>query len=191
MSAGVRLFLVRHGESTWNERGILQGQTMEVPLTERGRRQAVAAAERLAGLTRPAPRIITSDQHRAVETATIIAGRLGGGVERTPLLREQALGELEGRPTASLEAQPVPEGFDISEVAWGGGESLLQVHRRLTRLVERLRAATGERDLVLVSHGDTLRVLLAVLDGRDHRQVAWTPFDNGEVRMVRAPLVGH
>lgn len=176
--AGVpTVHLVRHGQSSWNVERRLQGQTAHPPLTALGRDQALRAAERLAGIDAP---IISSDLVRARETAEIIAA--GRPVRIDERLREQALGDLEGRLTSELSAQPV-EG-EISEVRWGGGESLQDVYARLADFF-----AEYEGDLILVTHGDTLRVALALLDGRTHRDVDWAPIPNGAVvsrtRVVR------
>ena len=174
------LHLVRHGQSTWNLERRLQGQRMDVPLTDLGRAQARDAARALADAALTA--VVTSDQLRAVQTAEVIAAAAGLPVRTTPLLREQGLGSLEGLRYDDLAVEPVPDGQHISEVRWGGGESVEQVHARLRRFVSHLRASHApDARLALVSHGDTLRVLLAVLEGRGHRDVEWVEFGNGQV----------
>lgn len=155
---------------------------MWVPLTALGYAQAHAAAQALVGARVSA--VLSSDQTRAVSTAKVIALRLGVPLELTAELREQALGELEGRSYDELVPEAVAEGAAISEIRWGGGESVADVHTRLSGFV-----ASRERswldEVVLVSHGDTLRILLAVLAGRSHREVDWADeFANGEVRTV-------
>ena len=103
----------------WNVEGRLQGQTMDVPLTETGFIEAAHAAAEL--MDRPLRAVRTSDQLRAVQTANLVAARHDLTPEPTVLLREQSLGELEGRLASELTEQPVPDGQDISEVRWGGG----------------------------------------------------------------------
>ena len=180
------LHLLRHGESTWNAQRRLQGQTMGVPLTELGRQQAQAAAAELASV--PLAAVWSSDQVRAVQTADIIAAPHQLTPRLTPLLREQALGSLAGRLTSELTPEPVPEGQHISEVRWGGGESLADVAVRLRVLLDELRVAHAPDDqVVLVSHGDALRVLLALLDGRTHREVDWVPLPNCGVHVRNLP----
>lgn len=180
----MELYLVRHGESTWNVEGRLQGQTMHVPLTALGESQAARAAEELMG--KGVVALWSSDQLRAQQTARIIGERLGVSPRWTALLREQGLGELEGKLAEELQPEPTPPGQHISEVAWGGGESIRDVHRRLQELCVLLRDEHRPGDRVaLVSHGDTIRVLLAVLQGRGHRDVDWVPIANGSVTRVR------
>ena len=177
-----RVHLVRHGESTWNREGRVQGQAAHPPLTERGRAQAEAAAEVVAArVVGPVDVVWSSDLVRAVQTAEAVADRLGASVRTDPALREQALGDLEGRRSAELVAEPTPSGLHVSEVRWGGGESVADVHARLTAFMSAL-PASDERDIVVVTHGDALRVTLAVLDGRGHRDVSWDePVPNGGV----------
>ena len=174
------LHLVRHGQSTWNLERRLQGQRMDVPLTSLGRAQADGAALALADV--PLAAVVTSDQLRALQTAEAIAAPRGVPTHRTPLLREQALGALEGLTYDELTAEPVPDGQHISEIRWGGGESVRDVHARLTTFVALLRDTHAPgAELALVSHGDTLRILLAVLEGRGHREVEWVEFANGQI----------
>jgi len=168
------LVLVRHGESTANRDHLVPGRLLDVELTDLGVQQAHLAAERVCGLARGQVRVVSSDAQRAHKTAAMIASRLGGTIDSTELLREQYLGDLEGRPVCELTAEPVPAGFDISEVNWGGGESIAQVHRRMRRLLDELAGWPNlPQTVVLVGHGHAFAVLLAVLAGRGHRDVDW------------------
>ncbi len=115
--------LVRHGQSTWNVEGRLQGQTVHPELTERGRREAAEAAALLRARcpgTGEDVGLICSDLVRAAQTAAVIGQVLGVSVEQDVALREQGLGVLEGRLTKELVPEPTPEGLDITEVRWGG-----------------------------------------------------------------------
>ena len=96
----VRILLIRHGQSTWNELGKWQGQ-QNPPLTEQGRRQAHAAAEALGDIIG----IAASDLDRAAETARIIATERGLPAPLTfPALRERAAGPWEGLTRSEIEA---------------------------------------------------------------------------------------
>lgn len=85
------IWWMRHGQSTWNVLDRMQGQTAHPPLTDLGREQVAAAAERLtdAGITR----VLTSPAVRARQSAEIVAERLGIAVEIEPLLVEKGLDE--------------------------------------------------------------------------------------------------
>ena len=87
--------LVRHGQSTWNVEGRLQGQTVHPELTERGRREAAEAAALLRARcpgTGEDVGLICSDLVRAAQTAAVIGQVLGVSVEQDVALREQGLG---------------------------------------------------------------------------------------------------
>ncbi|MFC7491873.1 MULTISPECIES: histidine phosphatase family protein [unclassified Knoellia] len=184
----LQLHLVRHGQSSWNVEGRLQGQTAHPELTDLGRAQSAAAAdllaERIAGTGTVA--VVSSDLVRARQTAAVIAAALGVAVANDRDLREQSLGELEGRLTSELTAEGVPDGLHVSEVRWGGGESLADVHRRLASPIARAHGAPHDH-VVWVTHGDTMRVALARLEGRTHREVEWVPITNGAVVTVTVP----
>ncbi len=88
---------LRHGQSTWNAAGRLQGHTAHPPLTELGRAQAQQAAEQLAVLD--IARIVTSPAVRARQTACLVGRHLGLEVRVDPRLIEQGLAE----PAAHVE----------------------------------------------------------------------------------------
>ena len=151
---------------------------MDIPLTAIGREQARAVADSLRKIRLAS--ILTSDQLRARQTAAAIAAHHPDlSPESRTELREQSLGVLEGRLARDLAPEPVPEGQHIADIRWGGGESLGDVAKRLHLLLEESPERFAEGDeVVIVSHGDTLRVLLALLDGRTHREVSWVSIDN-------------
>jgi probable phosphoglycerate mutase len=176
--------LVRHGQSTWNLQHRVQGQRDEPALTVLGRRQAVDAARELVG-ARPA-RLLTSDLTRATQTAEIIGHALGLTPIPTPLLREQALGDLEG--LTSQEASARLAGVDLSDPAVrnSGGESRHDVAARIAALLASpLVGDLDETDeIVLVSHGDTIRIAIAVLLGENQAAAPWRSIENGSVSTV-------
>lgn len=185
----VRVHLVRHGQSTWNREGRLQGQTIHPTLTELGRSQASAAATTLRGIVDGPAVLWSSDLVRAAQTAAVIGARLGLPVKHDEALREQFLGRLEGRLVRDLRPQPTPPGRHVGEIRWGGGESTADVHRRVGRFLAReLGGATLRRrgipHLVVVSHGDTIRAARAWLLGRDYRDLDWSEVPNGSVTSV-------
>jgi probable phosphoglycerate mutase len=176
--------LVRHGESTWNLRHLVQGQRTEPALTELGRRQAVDAAQRL-GCARPV-RLLTSDLTRATQTAGIIGDAVRLTPIRTAFLREQGLGELEGLTTQDASARLADVDLADPAVRYSGGESRLDVARRIAALLTGpLLGGLGPSDeVVMVSHGDTIRVAVAVLLGEDLAQAPWRTVENGSVITV-------
>jgi probable phosphoglycerate mutase len=179
------VYLVRHGQSQWNLSRLTQGQTAHPPLTELGRSQSAAAAELIAadleGSGLAAERLVSSDLTRAAQTAAIIGRRLHLPVESDSRLREQHLGELEGR--SYEETWAAAEAFDWSDPTRpiAGGESLMDVYERMAAVLEEVHPA-GAR--VLVSHGDAIRAALAHLDGVKPHEAAWVEVPNGAVARV-------
>ncbi|HSY15590.1 MAG TPA: histidine phosphatase family protein [Jatrophihabitantaceae bacterium] len=171
------IHLVRHGQSEWNALRRVQGQTMDVALDAVGHDQARAAAQALRG--QPIGTLLCSDQRRAVQTAQHIADQLGLASVPDRRLREQSLGTLEGLSTADALRRAGEIDWTDPDVQPGGGESLRQVHARLRELFAAI--ANGPRDCVLVSHGDTIRVALALLDGLPVERVSFQVPANGSI----------
>jgi len=96
------LWLVRHGETTWNSRGWVQGHVDGARLTRAGRRQVREAAAQLAG--HPVGTVCSSDLYRARRTASVIAGRLGCEMETDPRLRERCFGIAQGVQSEGMTA---------------------------------------------------------------------------------------
>ena len=195
---GPALHLVRHGQSTWNVRHLVQGQADEAELTDLGRSRARACAELLAGLS--VQRLITSDLRRATQTAQVLGEVLGLVPVVTTLLREQSLGEVEGQSTAAAAAawervaatHRDPYGFPLPvvDVRLPGGESLRDVLARGQAFLALPWVTEATADVVVVSHGDTIRVLLAELLGDDFDELTWREVDNGDVHSVYRTATG-
>jgi 2,3-bisphosphoglycerate-dependent phosphoglycerate mutase len=186
---GPALWLVRHGESTWNVAGLAQGHNDLAELTDRGLDQAASAASQFRD--RPVRAIYASDLRRARQTAAAFAGVLGLPVYTDARLRERSLGVLEGSPSATIG--PSVTGFGGGWVTDAdtrpeGGESVRDLYRRAAGFVDELAATVGgegDGDVLVVAHGGTVRVLEAYLGGIPADQMAWGPVENATV--VRIP----
>jgi probable phosphoglycerate mutase len=192
------LWLVRHGESTWNVRGLAQGHCDQARLTDRGRRQARGVADQLK--TQPIRALYSSDLHRALETAVPLASATGLTVTPDARLRERCLGVLEGSATAAIS--PAVSGIRANRVVDpdarpDGGESLRDFYQRVACFTGDLAgrcpsdpgAGAGQAgDVAVVAHGGTLRMLDACLRGIGVDQMAWPPLANG--RILRSPPPG-
>ncbi len=146
------VFLVRHGETEWSLSGRHTGRS-DIPLTERGERDARRLAERLCA--RRFAQVLVSPLRRAVRTCEL-AG-FGAAAEPDPDLLEWNYGEYEGRRTADIRAER--PGWQLFRDGCPGGESLLQVGARADRVIARVRASEGST--LLISSGHILRVLVA------------------------------
>jgi probable phosphoglycerate mutase len=176
MAGPLTLLLVRHGQSEWNAAGLMQGQTPHPPLTALGQAQAATAAQELAAL-RPGA-LVSSDLLRATQTARHCARSTGLPFSTSPELREQSYGVLEGRPSRELW-----DLVDWTDPHWAaeGGESLAQLHRRVSVYLGRLVADPPADRVALVTHGDTIRAAQAVVAGLGPEALPAVTPHNGSV----------
>ena len=152
----VELWLVRHGQTTWNLDGRLTGWT-DVPLTKLGQAQARELLPALS--TEPFASVAASDLSRVVHTA-----RLAYGEPQClePALRELDFGQLEGLKWADL-AEPHKSGLLAFEGFQApGGESTHALKARVYGFFDQL--APGRH--LLFTHGGILRMVLREL-GQD------------------------
>jgi probable phosphoglycerate mutase len=150
MSAPLRIYFMRHGETAWSISGQHTGRT-DLPLTPHGEQMARALAPALAavdfGLVLCSPRL------RARRTCEL-AG-LGAHTEIESDLAEWDYGEYEGLRTA--EIQQLRPDWDVWRDGCPGGEDPDQVGARADRLIARLQGLVG--NVALFSHGQFARVL--------------------------------
>ena len=152
------VYLARHGETAWSLSGQHTGRT-DLPLTERGERNARALGERLRGLT--FAKVYTSPLQRAAGTCEL-AG-FGAAAEIDPDLVEWDYGLYEGRRTAEIHAER-PD-WQLFRDGCPGGESPGEIGARADRVVGQVRTVKG--DVLVFSSGHFLRVLGARWLGLD------------------------
>ncbi|MEO8338106.1 MAG: histidine phosphatase family protein [Nitrospirota bacterium] len=145
-----KVYLVRHGETAWTISGQHTGHT-DIPLTERGERDAQELSARLRGLT--FAKVLTSPLQRARRT-----GELAGFGERAEPhsdLMEWDYGTYEGRRTSDIRVER-PD-WRLFEDGCLGGETVEAVGVRADRVIGRIRALAG--DILVFAHRDILRIL--------------------------------
>jgi broad specificity phosphatase PhoE len=184
-----RYRVMRHGQSKANEAGIIvsrieSDRSGDWGLSDLGRRQALAAA---GGSSLPADTVIcSSDFSRARQTAEIMREHLGAPeVIVTDALRERCFGDLEGTSAGNYARV-----WTADEAGAGYGDSGIEpaaaVLDRATALIADLERRYAGRDILLVSHGDTLQILQAGflrLDPARHRSVSH--LETAEIRELR------
>ncbi|MFN3614414.1 MAG: histidine phosphatase family protein [Rubrimonas sp.] len=159
-----RLILVRHGETEWNAAHRLQGQS-DIALSDTGRAQARALAPLVAGL---APDLaLASDLHRARETSALIGY---AGADLVPTLREQRLGDWEGRTVCELDADDY-RAWRIGDYTPPGGETFEALSARVGSAMTDAAARCGSAAL-LTCHGGVIRAALAALIGLPPSRIA-------------------
>jgi broad specificity phosphatase PhoE len=144
------MYLARHGETAWSLTGQHTGLT-DLPLTERGERNARQLGERLRGLT--FAKVYTSPLQRAARTCELAGFGAVAAVDRD--LVEWDYGQYEGRRTAEIQAER--PGWLLFRDGCPGGESPAQASARADCVVHRLHAVQG--DVLLFSSGHFIRVL--------------------------------
>jgi broad specificity phosphatase PhoE len=172
--------LIRHAESTWNAGGRWQGHG-DPPLTARGRAQASALAERLAG--EGIDLLIASDLARSAETAAILGARWGLVPRHDARLREIDIGAWTGLTRAQIaerEAELLArfEAEDL-EARPGGGETRLEIRARVRSAAAELAATHPGRCLALVTH---LGVIRALTSGAELANAEWLRLPAARVR---------
>jgi broad specificity phosphatase PhoE len=171
MSAGMELWLIRHGETAWSLSGA-HTSTTDIPLTEHGRQRAVELKEYLDGKTFAA--VFTSPMIRAKETCEI-AG-YGDVMQIEPGLMEWNYGESEGKTTAEMREKYGP-GWSVWSSEIVGGEAVEHVGERADEVIARAMAAAleptsqkrdvghpgsaGPQAVALFAHAHILRILAA------------------------------
>lgn len=161
MSVSNVLF-IRHGQTDFNLERRLQG-AMPVPLNERGRLQSRALAKYLKSI--PIDAIYTSPRSRALETAQIISAVLGREAREDERLAEIAFGDFEGHTFAEVEAL-FPAAYRKWESGYRpfrvpGGESRLDVQRRMQAAWDDITSKADLKTIVMVGHSSAMMILLA------------------------------
>ncbi len=159
----MRLYLVRHGETESNRLGLALGRD-DVPLNERGLRQAGQVAGALAGESLAA--VYSSPLQRTLNTARAIAEGHGLEVGVEERLIEMEIGEVEGLPFAEVRSR-YPDFLEMWASPEGptrpmpGGERLLDVQERAWSAVNDLAGRHGDGAVAAVTHNFVILSLLA------------------------------
>ena len=163
-----RLLLVRHGQTAYNAEIRFMGQ-LDIPLDDTGRVQVQAVARRLR-LEKPAS-LYSSGLSRAVETANAIRSALASPPELQiePRLTEGHFGEWQGRTYESLKIEE-PETIarwkaDRLGFSPPGSEALSDLANRVQAAYERILDENRDQTAIVVAHGGSLQVMLALALG--------------------------
>lgn len=161
------LYLVRHGETEWNVKNIIQGQSNSI-LTEKGIEQAKKTGDELKDINFDA--IFSSDSTRAHNTAEIIKLDRELIIETSHLLRERNFGKFEGKHGSEFmevfkeklkekETLSGEEGWNFTVSAEIETDEMI-VSRFITKLRE-ISIAYPNKTVLVVSHGGPIRMFLA------------------------------
>lgn len=169
MAEGVRLLLIRHGESVWNRENRWQGHA-DIPLSETGRIQAQQLARHMKSEQRSIRALYTSDLQRARETADILGQALSMTPTATAVWREMDIGTWSGLTTVEVAAR-YPEEWERlrqgEDLPRGGGETFAEFQGRLLRALDTYRRIHAGQNIAVVTHGGAVRALLLHCQGWD------------------------
>jgi broad specificity phosphatase PhoE len=164
----MRLYFVRHGESSANLLREFSNSGFKHPLTEKGIEQAHTLAFTLCDLQ--IEQIYSGPVMRAVQTAQILAERLHALLEVNEALREWSVGIYEGTtdPAGWELHRQVQEDWFIHnklESKMPGGESFLEIRKRFVPFIAGLvqSESDADRTIVLVAHGGLYLAMLPVI----------------------------
>ena len=157
-----KIILIRHGATVWNREGRFQGQ-LNSPLTDVGIRQAKALGARLRD--KPLTAIYSSDLERSLTTAGHIAQATGLEVQIDTRFRERHYGVFQGLCKSEIleqypEAWARDQSNDPDYATHGGGESRRDMLARGWPGIEELAKIHAGEQILIVTHGGVLGVLL-------------------------------
>ncbi len=174
--------LVRHGMSSYNVEGILNGDpSVPVYLTDEGRAQSGRARDVLTHEVFDLG--VHTEFPRTRETLMIVLDGRVPPIEVFPELNDQSLGDMEGRPMGEYREFRAKYGIGAPPP---GGESRLDALARLTRGYERLLATDAAHPLV-VTHDLTIRCLANAAQGEDPITGAIRHVPNASVTRLSEP----
>jgi broad specificity phosphatase PhoE len=182
-----RYFLMRHGESQANLADLIisapENGCNDYGLSQQGREQAKRSASNLELGSEVL--IVASDFLRTKETAAIARETLGcGPIQSDIRLRERYFGRFEKQSSACYNPVWALDSADANHT-YGEVESLKSLAQRLANLIQELESQHADATILLVSHGDPLRVLqtwAAGLDLTEHNSIAH--FSPAEIRAL-------
>ncbi|WP_099223766.1 histidine phosphatase family protein [Listeria costaricensis] len=189
-SSNLTIYFVRHGKTEWNLTGQMQGWG-DSPLVEEGISGAKAVGTALRDVDFEA--VYTSPSKRTQDTARLILDDEGSELHLLEELREMHFGSWEGVRVAELDAQFPEERHEFMtspatfDACVNGGETYYQLEERVLAGVRKIVQAHAEGNILVVSHGMTLTLLMHLLNGgtvEEHREKG-TRILNTSISVVR------
>ncbi len=181
-----KLVLVRHGQSQWNEKGLWQGWK-DIDLTEKGIEQAKEAGNQLKDIhfdyAYSSPLIRAS---KTLDEILKVIGQSNLPVTKDQAMTEKHYGIYAGKNKWQVKEEVGEEEFQKIRRSWNyqtpEGESMKQVYERLIPYYEKeiLPKLKQGKNVIIASHGNTLRTLVKYLDNLSEDEVAKFEFGIGE-----------
>ena len=149
----MKLFVARHGQTTWNAQNKVCGIT-DVELTEKG----IEQAKELANITQKhnIDTIISSPLKRAIKTSQIVADKNNITLQIEELLIEQNYGIYEGVDRKNDNFLANKRNFAYR---YPNGESMMQVAYRIYALIDKIKEQYQGKNVLIISHGGICRII--------------------------------
>jgi len=168
----IKLFVARHGETTWNAEGRIQGRS-DPGLSPKGYEQSLSLLEHLKDRSLSA--IYTSTLQRSVLTAQPTADYFNLPVQKQPELDEIGFGVLEGRMLVSPDEETRREWERFRDDRWvyriPGAENYTDVANRVKPFFERILIRHPNQEILVVGHRVVNRLLIGLLLGNPIEEV--------------------
>lgn len=162
-----RFILARHGSTVPHAEKTFIGRC-DVPLSDKGREEARAAAELICGLAPASKKVYCSDLSRSRDSAEIIASALGAELCADARLGELSLGDWDGLPISQIKRRFPQEyearGRDILGYTTPGGENFYELQYRVALCLTEILAADSAPDIVICAHKGVIQSILGLLD---------------------------
>lgn len=186
----MKLYVLRHGQTAYNEKNLIQGTT-DVPLSEEGIRQAARAGKRIEGSGLFFDRVYSSPLQRALLTGEIVTGRSRETFLVDRRLREIEVGALAGR--SILEETEVMTDFmhfPDRYVPLPGGESFPDLVKRAGSFLEWLRKEDLPESTLLCTHGGWMHAMRMYLEPGPMRDFWKPPITNCTIFVLETDREG-
>lgn len=172
----IKLYIVRHGSTNWNDKGMLQGLS-DIPINETGIKQVSITKDKLKNINFDI--CISSPLKRAIDTAKIIVGNKCGIVV-DDLLIERTLGEFEG--CTYLEYKNFNFWDYELNSNYNGVEPVKNLLSRAKIFLDKIKDNYNNKTILIVSHAATIRAIHYNIVGynKDTKFLSFSP-KNGEV----------
>ena len=178
----MKLYIVRHGETQWNKRHILQGQ-LDSPLTETG----VGGAKKIKEALEPInfKTVYTSELKRAIDTADIIISEKKDIITiRDNDIAEMSYGSWQGKTKEEIciDAEHKDMYYNYFKkpekyIPIAGGETFEEVIKRAERFLDRVKNEHGENEAALVvTHGVFIKAVFNIINQRNIEEFWERPF---------------
>lgn len=184
----LKIYIVRHGQTTWNSEHRLQGR-QNSNLTPLGQEQAKRLGEYLVEEDIKIDHYLSSPQQRAYETAKFIAR------DREVIIRDDlaeiGFGTWEGRRLEEVKKENPDQFYNFFNEAHlydsrvNDGESFEELEKRVRRELDYLTSTYKDKTILLVSHGITIKIIFSIIKNHSLKEF-WTSevFANSSLSLV-------